>query len=116
MIRRSTLTKHIAPLKRGDITADGTEQALLEFEGVGKISGHVNMENTTDGDVVVIRQYIKVKDGGAYVKYAEETYSGTQALPLVHITPKAVDVALKVTLQQTAGAFKTFEYSFVGEP
>jgi hypothetical protein len=103
------------PLKKGTLTADGTEQTLLEFVGVGIVSGHVDLQNMTTDDTVVIRQYIKVKDDGAYKKYAEEIYAGVQSLPAIHITPKAVDVAMKITLQQTSGSFKSFDYNFIRE-
>jgi hypothetical protein len=103
------------PLKKGTLTADGTEQTVLEFVDVGVISGHIDLQNMVEGDAVVIRQYIKVKDGGEYKKYAEETYVGAQSLPIVHVTPKAVDIAMKITLQQTSGTFKNFDYNFIRE-
>jgi hypothetical protein len=99
----------------GTVTMDGSEKTVFEFVGTGRISGHIDLQNMTAGDVVVIRQYIKVKDGGPYKKYAEETYSGAQSLPLIHVTPKSVGVALKVTIQQTAGSYKSFDYNFVKE-
>jgi hypothetical protein len=105
----------VTPLKRGTIKADGTEQTILEFVGVGVVSGHVDLQNMAEGDTVIIRQYIKVSDDGSYKKYAEESYRGPQALPIIYLTPKAVDVAMKVTIQQTSGTFKTFDYNFIRE-
>jgi len=104
-----------APLKKGTLIADGTEQTLLEFVGVGVISGHIDLQNMKEGDVVIIRQYIKVKEDGEYKKYAEETYTGIQELPVIYITPKAVDIAMKITLQQTSGTYKSFDYNFIRE-
>lgn len=103
------------PLKKGTLIADGTEQTLLEFVGVGIISGHVDLQNMAADDTVIIRQYIKLKDDGAYKKYAEETYTGIQSLPDIYITPKAVDIAMKITLQQTTRTFKSFDYNFILE-
>jgi hypothetical protein len=105
----------VTSLKKGTLIADGTEQTLIEFVGVGIVSGHVDLQNMDEGDTVIIRQYIKVKDDGEYKKYAEETYTGVQTSPVVHITPKAVDVAMKVTLQQTTGNYKSFDYNFIKE-
>jgi hypothetical protein len=104
-----------APLKKGTLIADGTEQTLLEFVGVGVVSGHIDLQNMEEGDVVIIRQYIKVKEDGEYKKYAEETYTGIQELPVIYITPKAVDIAMKITLQQTSGTYKSFDYNFIRE-
>jgi hypothetical protein len=105
----------VIPLKRGTLVADGTEQTLLEFVGVGIVSGYVDLQNMKEGDVVVIRQYIKVKDDDSYKKYAEETYTGVQESSIIYITPKVVDVAMKITLQQTVGTYKFFGYNFILE-
>jgi hypothetical protein len=112
-----SLTKiaRTTPLKKGTLIADGTEQTLLEFVGVGIVSGHVDLQNMAADDTVVIRQYIKLKDDGAYKKYAEEAYTGVQSLPDIYITPKAVDIAMKITLQQTTRTFKSFDYNFILE-
>jgi len=100
---------------KGTLFADGSEQTLLEFIGIGVISGHVDLQNMEDGDVVTIRYYIKLKEGGEYKLYEEETYVGVQGKPVVHFKPVAVDVALKITLQQTAGTYKSFDYNFIRE-
>jgi len=104
----------IEPIAKGTITADGTEQTLLEYtEQASVISGYVDLSEMTLGDTVIIRQYMKTEKDGEYKKYAEETYIGKQDIPLVYITPKVIDVAVKITLQQTAGTFKTFTFSFM---
>jgi len=99
----------------GTLTADGTEQTLVEFADLGRIVGYVDLENMEAIDTIVIRQYIKLKYGGAYKKYAEETYSGAQVVPTIYITPKESDYGVKVTLQQTAGTFKSVDYNFLKE-
>lgn len=104
----------LAPLKSGNLTADGSEQTLLEFMGVGRIVGYVDLGNMVGGDVIIIRQYMKVVEGGNYRKYAEESY-GAQAEPILYIKPKETDFALKITLQQTAGPFRSFPYNFLRE-
>jgi hypothetical protein len=103
------------PLARGTLKADGSEQTLVEYKGVGKVYGSVDLQSMQAGDTVVLRQYVKVKDGGEYKKYGQETYSGVQALPIIYFTPKATDVAIKITLQQTAGEFGSFDYNFMKE-
>ncbi len=62
------------------------------------------------GDTTVIRQFMKVKAAGAYVKYAEETYSGAQTLPMLHIIMKPGKNGVKVTLQQTAIPWRAYDW------
>jgi len=107
-------TKRFKPIKTGNLLADGTEQTLLEFEGVAKIIGYVDL-SAMMGDTIIIRQYMKIVEGGDYKKYAEQTIVGSQPEPLVYITPKETDVAILITLQQIAGILKRFPHSFMKE-
>ncbi len=100
-------------IKEGHLTADGSEQTLVEFTELGKMEGYVNLSNLAPGDTAVIRQYQKVY--GTYEQYAEESYSGVQALPAVYITPKSGKNGIKVTLQQTAGTMRAFTNCFFKE-
>jgi hypothetical protein len=102
-------------LKVGSIIADGVEQTLLDFSGLGRISGNVDLSELQLGDSVTLRLYIKVTTGGSWRKYHEETYTDIQILPLIYIVPKETDFGLKVTIQQIAGIFRTFEYNFIKE-
>jgi hypothetical protein len=114
--RKSVLDKLLAPTPpiEGTITADGTEQTLTEQTGTleFQLDGYVDLTNMASGDVVVIREYMKIKSTGDYVKYAEETYSDAQSIPLLHILTKPSRYGLKITLQQTAGTYKSFDYQF----
>lgn len=100
----------------GTLTASGTEQNLVLDEVSGNpqrhLEGYVDLSNMTSGDTVIIRQYMKIASDGSYVKYAEETYSGAQSLPLLHIVTKPAKYGLKLTLQQTAGTYRQFPYQF----
>ncbi len=99
------------------VVADGTEQTLCEQGGgsPSRVSGYIDLSPLLGGDTVVVRHYVKAKSAGAWRCYAEETYTGVQAIPLVHITEKPENHGLKVSLQQTVGAFKTFDYEFFEE-
>jgi len=108
-------TKRLKPKKSGNLLADGTEQTLLEFEGLAKIVGYVDLSNMAMADTVVIRQYMKLTSESNYKKYAEQTLIGVQPEPLLYITPKETDVAILITLQQTTGAFKRYPHNFIEE-
>lgn len=108
-------TRKVTPIEKGNIVTDGSEQTILEFEGMGKVLGYIDVKNMKIGDKVTIRQYIKIRENDNYSKYAEEEYKDAQENPLIHIEPKEVDVALKVTIQQTAGFPNHFPNSFMRE-
>ena len=111
----TTTKKKVKTIKSGNLHANGTEQTLIEFIGSAVVSGYVDLSEMQLGNVVVIKQSIKLKQGTTYRQYAEETYNGPQKDPVLYFTPKRTDVALKITLQQTTGLFKNFDNNFIGE-
>ena len=96
------------------IVMDGTEKTLVEKtdDKMGLLDGYVDLTPMAGGDTIVVRQYMKVKAAGAYVKYAEETYTGAQTIPLLHIVTKPAKTSIKVTAQQTAGTNRTLDVQF----
>lgn len=105
----------LSPLKRGNLIADGTEQTLLEFVDVGAVTGYVSLKEMLGGDTVIIRQYMRIEEGGSYEPYASETFTGFQANPTLYFTRKETDLGIKITLEQTAGVFKHFINDFLRE-
>lgn len=105
-----SLEKHAA----GTLTANGTEQMVTEIIEPSRFSGYISLAKMETGDTIVIRQYVRLLNG-AYERYASETYSGVQDNPVLYFTPKEIASALRITLQQTAGTFKTFDYLFLKE-
>jgi hypothetical protein len=98
----------------GTLTADGSEQTVVEKSGTLEfnLDGYIDLTNMASGDTVVIKESMKIKSGGNYVVYASETYTGAQSIPLLHIITKPSRYALKITLQQTAGTYRDFDYQF----
>lgn len=99
----------------GTLTADGTEQIVREYTGLGKLHAYIDLTNMVAGNSTTIRQFMKIKAAGAYAKYAEETYTGAQTLPLLHIIMKPGKFGVKVTLQQAAVVFKTYDWETLVE-
>lgn len=99
------------------IVADGTEQTLVQLFGgiTSQVEGYVDLANLADGHSLTIKLYVRVRADGSWGAYHEESYSGVQALPLVYISKKPENHGLLVTLQQTAGIYKTFDYEFFTE-
>ena len=114
--RKAVLDRLLAPTSpiEDTLTADGSEQTVVEVTGdlEFQLDGYIDLSNMTSGDVVVIREYMKVAPGGNYVKHAEEIYSDAQSLPLLHIVTKPARYGLKITLQQTSGTYRDYPYQF----
>jgi hypothetical protein len=98
----------------GTLTADGTEQTLVQTSDSKphQISGEIDLTNMASGDTVVINYYIQMKSAGSFIKYASQTYSGAQSIPAVFFLTKTAKYGLKITLQQTAGTYRNFDYDF----
>jgi hypothetical protein len=96
------------------IAMDGTEKTLVEKTDnkIGLLDGYIDLTPMQAGDTIVIRQYMKIKAAGAYVKYAEISYSDAQSEPLLHVTTKTAKTSIKVTAQQTAGTNRTLDVQF----
>lgn len=99
-------------LKEGTIIADGTEQTVIEAAGLMKLEGYVDLSAMTEGDTVILRRYVKITADGNYKLHGEETYVGVQAQPLIRFPPLAGCYGIKVTLKQTMGTYKSFNYQF----
>jgi len=100
----------------GSVAMDGTEKVVVLDEISGNpqrfLEGYIDLTPLDSGDTIVVRQYMKISATGDYVKYAEESYSGAQSLPLLYITTKPARYGIKITIQQTAGTNRTFTYQF----
>jgi len=96
----------------GTLTADGTEQTVAELTVLSSLDGWIDLSNMAGGDTVVIKAYAKIKSGGTYRQYASATYTGVQSSPALHITELSAKYGLKVSLQQTGGINRTYDYCF----
>jgi len=95
----------------GSLLMVGTEQTIKEIlTTINKLHCFVNLTPMLAGDTVVVRQYMKIASAGAFAKYAEETYSNVQALPLLYVITKPANYGIRITIQQTVGTYRTFEW------
>jgi hypothetical protein len=102
-------------LAEGTVTADGTEQTVLEAQGIMNLEGYVELSQMTNGDTVTLRRYVKIQQNGEYRLHGEETYLGVQAQPLIRFPTIVGYYGIKVTLKQTSGTYKNFPYQFFKE-
>jgi len=102
-------------ITESSIVMDGTEKTLIEITDIksGEIEVWVDLTPMQAGDTVVVRYSKKVKAAGAYAKFAEETYSGAQTIPLLRVIKMGAYRDTKVTAQQTAGTNRTFDVQVI---
>lgn len=102
-------------LSEGTLIADGTEQTLAELLTTGYLSGNVDLSNLQAGDTVRIREYVRIKSGGDYKLYDYADYSGVQSRPAMYVARLPSKYGVKITLQQTAGTYRSYDYHFFKE-
>lgn len=104
----------IEPVAEGAKTADGSEQKVVEDSaGPAILSGFISLKNLQGGDSVTVRAYAMVN--GTYGLYGQDTYTGAQTEPVLRINGIRYKDKIKITLQQTAGSYRSFDYEFVRE-
>jgi hypothetical protein len=88
------------------ILMDGTDKTLVEFTDVkvGEVEVWVDLNPMVSGDTIVVSYRRKVKSGGTYRLYAQQTYSGAQSVPLLKILDAKIYRDTKVSANQTAKA------------
>ena len=99
----------------GTLPADGTEQTLAEAVGLMTFEGYVDLANMEVGDTVIIREYVKLKSEGTYRLFDSATYSDAQTKPALHVVKLPAKYGIKVTLEQTAGVNRDYDYNFFKE-
>ena len=95
----------------GSLLMTGVEQTIKEIlTTINKLHCFVDLTPMVAADTVVVRQYMKIASAGAFVQYAEETYNDAQTLPLLYIVTKPANYGIRVTIAQTAGTMRTFDW------
>lgn len=99
----------------GTLTADGTEQTVAELTVLGTLEGHIDLSDMQPGDTITIREYIRMRKGGGWILYDSADYTGAQAEPALHVVKLPAKYGIRVTLQQTAGVNRDYNYNFFRE-
>jgi len=94
------------------LTADGTEQTVVESTSSGEVEGFIDLSNMASGDSITLRLYKKMTEGGTYRQFDSGNYSDSQTNPALHITKLPNKYGLRITLQQTAGVNRSYDYIF----
>lgn len=99
----------------GALVLDGTLQILHENTENKVLEGAVDLSPLISGDTLLVRLETRVKSGGAYIKTgADRTFNGPVADQdkMLSFLPRAHKYGFKVSVQQTAGPFRTLDFIF----
>lgn len=97
----------------GTLSATGSEDTIREITGGStdvKLHAYIDLTNMAPGDSITVREYMTIKAAGSPIKYAQEVYTDAQALPMLHIITKPARYGIKVTLEQTAGTNRDYDW------
>lgn len=95
----------------GTLTATGSEDTIKEITAtINKLHCFIDLTNIEAADSITVRQYMTIKAAGSPVKYAEEVYAGVQSLPMLYIITKPARYGIKITLEQTAGTNRDYDW------
>lgn len=103
------------------LTMTGDEQTLYEFIPTATsvfLGGSVDLSLLASDDILVLKLYKKVKSGGAYVQFSDDTdwtFTGVQAPAGIEIAGNMFNrYGIKVTATQTQAttSYKTIDHEW----
>ena len=96
------------------ITADGTEQTVYSNDAPSIIfdpaKAHIDTTNMQAGDTLVVKEYYRIKSEGNYILKSSTTYNDAQTIPLKEVALSPNLFGVKLTIQQTAGTNRAYDY------
>jgi hypothetical protein len=103
----------VSVIAEGYFYADGTEQTILDAGSGMVVTGYIDLSEMQAGDEVVLRMYVRTREGGGYGLYASQAYRDAQGEPVVCVLPRYTARGARMTLQQVKGTYRRFSYVFV---
>ena len=102
---------------QGQTLADGTVQTLATVTANKYLQFSINLTPMQPGDTLKVRILKKVHSGGTLAQFMVETYSGDRTIeplsPVVDTGPFWIATQMRVTIEQTAGTFRTFDWEIL---
>ena len=101
----------------GTITTDGTEQNVYINNAPAGVYApkriKIDFTNQTAAETVVVKEYYRIKSGGAFILADEVSFAGIQDPELITIDLEENRFGIKVTMEKTAGVNKDYDYEAV---
>ena len=101
----------------GTITTDGTEQDIYINNAPASVFEPLNVQldctNMIAGDVIVLRTYYRITDGGNLREKDEVTLNGAQDPDLKNINLEPNRFGVQVTIERTAGGDRAYDWAVI---
>jgi len=98
----------------GTLTTDGTEQNMyINNAPAGLYSPRdffIDFTNQTAGETLVIREYYRIKSGGALIINVSAEFAAVQDPLMVQFPLKDTRYGIKVTAELTAGVNRAYDW------
>ena len=98
----------------GQTLTDGTEQVLGTFAGSKYYQFSIDLTPLAAAETLKVRWYSKVHSAGTTHRFWLETYTGDYTIqplsPVVDSGPFWIANECKLSIEQTAGSFHTFDW------
>ncbi len=108
----------------GTLTADGNEQNIVINNAPSALfkplTVKIDLDLMQDGDTTVIKVYDRIKSGGGLQQVDYQSYAGVDggladSSKVIYISLKENRYGFKVTLQQTGGTNRNYDYEYLYE-
>lgn len=106
----------------GTLVADGTEQNIYIANAptavIDPVILYVNLDNMQVGDATIIKVYYRIASGGAWLLHDFQGFANadgelTNGKVLISIDLSHTRYGIRVTLQQTAGANRSYLWQVI---
>ena len=101
----------------GTLTTDGTVQTVYINNAPAGIYSpkilQIDFTNQTAAETTVVREYYRIKEGGAFIKQDEVTFAGVQDPLLKTIELEENRFGVQITIEKTGGNAKAYDYEVV---
>lgn len=105
----------------GTLSANGSEQTVYEQASPSAIWNpcvvYIDLTNMAASDAITVKEYVKIKSGGSYLLLDAKDYENAQTRKAINISPvgRTNRYGYKVTLEQTAGTNRDFDWEVIYE-
>jgi len=99
----------------GTLVTDGTEQNLFTLIGNLFYGGYIDLTALASGDTVVVREYHRIKSGGALLPSNTQTFTGARPTDkkVLEFPMKPNNFGYQISVQKTpAGPARSLDFEF----
>lgn len=97
----------------GTVTADGSEQTLLDTDDAGIYCFAIDINNMAEGDDLTIKMSMKILSGGSEEIILENFSEDESGISILYTAPKFASQGAVFTIEQTAGTNRNYPWKVV---